>query len=44
MMAMAQQEAGQLLARPPQHAHRSQPRAHQIAYRLMGWVWNPDRR
>src|SRR5271155_1611568 len=28
----------------PQHAHRRQSRAHQIADRLMGWVWNPHRR
>jgi hypothetical protein len=39
---MAQQKAGELLARLPQHAHRRQSRAHQIADRLMGWVWNPD--
>ena len=41
MTAMAQQKAGELLARLPQHAHRRQSRAHQIADRLMGWVWNP---
>ena len=40
MTAMAQQKAGELLARLPQHAHRRQSRAHQIADRLMGWVWN----
>ncbi len=44
MTAMAQQKAGELLARLPQHAHRRQSRAHQIADRLMGWVWNPHRR
>ena len=44
MTAMAQQEAGELLARLPQHAHRRQSRAHQIADRLMGWVRNPHRR
>jgi len=43
MMTMAQQEARQLLARLPQHAHRSQSRAHQIANSLMGWVRNPYR-
>jgi hypothetical protein len=31
MMAMAQQKAGELLAHLPQHAHRRQSRAHQIA-------------
>ena len=41
MMAMARQKAGELLARLPQHAHRRQSRARQIADRLMGWVWNP---
>ena len=44
MTAMAQQKAGELLARLPQHAHRRQSRAHQIADRLMGWIWNPHRR
>ena len=41
VMAMAQQEPGQLLAGLPQHAHRGQSRAHQIADGLMGWVWEP---
>lgn len=43
MVAVAQQETGQLLARLPHHAHRRQSRAHQIADRLMGRIWNPYR-
>jgi hypothetical protein len=35
MMAMAQQEAGQLLARLTHHTHCGQSRAHQIADRFI---------
>ena len=42
-MAVAQQEAGQLLARLTQGAHRRQTRTHEIADRLMGLIRNPDR-
>jgi hypothetical protein len=44
MMAMTQQEAGELLARLQSRAHCRQSHARQIADRLVGWVWNPDRR
>jgi len=44
VMALAQQEAGQLLARLAQSAHRRQARAHEITDRLMGLVGNPNRR
>lgn len=44
VMALAQQEAGQLLARLAQSAHRRQARAHKITDRLMGLVGNPNRR
>jgi hypothetical protein len=43
MMAVAQQEAGQLLASLAQRAHRRQIRLHEIADRLMSLIWNPDR-
>ncbi len=43
VMAVAQQEAGQLLASLTQRAHRRQTRTHEIADRLMGLIRNPDR-
>ena len=43
VMAVAQQEAGQLLARLTQGAHRRQTRTHEIADRLMRLIRNPDR-
>ncbi|MDB5392802.1 MAG: hypothetical protein JWM91_308 [Rhodospirillales bacterium] len=43
MMAMAQQETGQLLASLTQGAYRRQACTHQIADRLMGLIWNPHR-
>jgi hypothetical protein len=43
VMAVPQQEAGQLLARLTQRAHRRQTRAHEIADRFMGLIRNPDR-
>ena len=43
VLAVPQQEAGQLLTRLTQRAHRRQTRAHEIADRLMGLIRNPDR-
>jgi hypothetical protein len=43
VMAVAQQEARQLLASLTQRAHRRQTRTHQIADRLMCRVRHPDR-
>src|ERR1700722_8269182 len=43
MMAVAQQEAGQLLASLAQRTHRRQTRSHKIADCLMSLIWNPDR-
>ena len=43
VMAVAQQEARQLLARLTKRAHRRQARTHQVADRLMRPVRNPDR-
>src|ERR1700733_12916085 len=43
MMALAQQEAGQLLASLAQRTHRRQTRSHKIADCLMSLIWNPDR-
>ena len=44
VMAVAQQEARQLLASLTQRAHRRQARTHQIADRLMRLVRNPGHR
>jgi hypothetical protein len=38
MMEMAQQEAGELLARLQHRAHCRQSHAHHIADRLVGWA------
>lgn len=43
LLTAAPTKTGQLLARLPHYAHRRQSRAHQIADRLMGRVWNPYR-
>jgi hypothetical protein len=43
VMAMAQQEAGELLTRLTQAAHRRQTGAHQIADRLVRLIPDPDR-
>ena len=43
VMAVAQQEAGELLTRLTQTANRGQTGAHQIPDRLMGLIRNPDR-
>src|ERR1700682_3329012 len=43
MMAMPQQEPGQLLASRTQGAHSRQTRTHEIADRLMCLIRNPDR-
>ena len=42
-MAVAQQEAGQLLASLTQGAHGRQTRPHAIADGLMGLIGNPNR-
>jgi hypothetical protein len=44
VMAMTQQEAGQLLPSLTQGPHRRQTRPHQIADRLVRRIRNPDRR
>jgi hypothetical protein len=44
MMAMTQQEAGQLLASLTQRPYRGLTRPHQIADRLMRLIGNPNRR
>ena len=41
---LAQQKSGELLARPAQAVHRVEPRAHQIAHRLVPGIGNPHRR
>src|SRR6516165_7458243 len=43
VMPMAQQEAGQLLTRLAQGAHRRLTRTHQVAHRLMRLIRHPDR-
>jgi len=43
VMTMAQQEAGELLTGLTQTANGCQASAHEIADRLMGLIWNPDR-
>jgi hypothetical protein len=43
VMAVAQQEAAQLLTGLTQAAHRRQTRTQEIADSLMGRIWNPDR-
>ena len=44
MVAMAQQEAGQLLAGLTHGSHRRLTRTHKVADRLVGLVRNPDQR
>ena len=43
VVALAQQEAGQLLAGLSQSAHRCLTRTDEIADRLVGLIWHPDR-
>src|SRR3954463_10627024 len=43
VIAVAQQEAAQLLTGLTQAAHRRQTRTQEIADSLMGRIWNPDR-
>ena len=42
VMAVAQQEAAQLLTGLTQAAHRRQTRTQEIADSLMGRIWNPE--
>ena len=42
--SLAQQKSGELLARPAQAVHRVEPRADQIAHRLVPGIGNPHRR
>ena len=43
MAALAQQEAGELLARPAQRMHRVETGAHQIAHRFVPGIGDPYR-